>query len=129
MAKPELFCSEAVDQFIELNFADLVALSDASSTGNGDVEPVIWMLSIRLFPLELVDPLNVTLTNAFVTPPRPDPPEFGSIVITPEVVKLDEMVPDVVPLLTDAIEFQLEPPSALYSQTFEVNPVVVLWAV
>jgi hypothetical protein len=71
-----------VDQFIELNFADLVALSDASSTGNGDVEPVIWMLSIRLFPLELVDPLNVTLTNAFVTPPRPDPPEFGRIFVS-----------------------------------------------
>jgi hypothetical protein len=80
------------------------------------------MLSKRLLPEALEAPVNVTLNLASETPLRA---EKAAKDKTPVLTKLDWIVPAVVPEIKDPTLPQVLPPSALYSQSWVVKPVVV----
>ena len=77
------------------------------------------MLSKRLLPEELEDPVNVSLNLASETPSRA---EKAAKDKTPVLEKLLWIVPAVFPPIKDPILPQVLPPSALYSQSWVVKP-------
>ena len=84
------------------------------------------MLSKRLFPALAVAPVNVTRILASATPSSPEKAAKDRM---PVLRNESRIVPVVEPATKEPILNQLLPPSALYSQSWEVKPVVVRWAV